>query len=236
MSDVNGDAKESMFIGTCACGRDLSIPNQVRVGSPVRCACRRAYYFEHDKDDPQTLNLICDSGVLVPALIVDLDGTIRKSKAGNRFIDGPDDVELYPGVIEKLAKYVELGYRIFGVTNQGGIAFGHKSELQVTDEVNATLELFGEDNPFCGVMVATSHPQGTVEPHCHRSFYRKPYYGALVEFERVARANGEVIDWDKSIVVGDRWDDRDMAKAAEVAFVWAWSFFDRDMPEDFEDE
>ena len=43
--------------------------------------------------------------------------------------------------------YRDLGYLIFGVSNQGGVAFGIKSPAQEMREVEATCALF-QRNPF----------------------------------------------------------------------------------------
>ncbi|MCS3666416.1 histidinol phosphatase-like enzyme [Salinibacter ruber] len=58
-----------------------------------------------------------------PAVVCDLDGTIRFNLE-EEYINGPDDIALYRGVIEALWRYRNKGYLVFGVTNQGGVAHG----------------------------------------------------------------------------------------------------------------
>jgi phosphoglycolate phosphatase-like HAD superfamily hydrolase len=52
---------------------------------------------------------------------------------------------------------------------------------------------------------------------------------AMCEFE--AFNAGLIVDWHKSLFVGDRPEDEECAKRAGIAFSWAWDFFERPMPE-----
>lgn len=164
-----------------------------------------------------------------PALCLDWDGTIRHSKAGNKFIGGPDDVELFPGVEAKLWEYRSLGYLIFGLTNQGGVAFGIKSPQQDMQEIDATLALF-ERNPFHLVKSCWHHEGGKHPIFGRRSLCRKPDIGLLVLCEFEAFNSGFVVDWPNSLMIGDRPEDQECANRAGIAFQWAWSFFGRQKP------
>lgn len=168
------------------------------------------------------------------AAVFDLDGTIRRSKSGG-FIDGPEDVELFPGVESDLHDLQEVGFLIFGVTNQGGVAFGHKTVEQVSEEIDAMCELFDED-PFARAFASPFHPKGDTEPYNFRSLFRKPNYGMLAHIEMCSYKNGVVIDWDGSLMVGDRPEDRKCAEAADIDFYWAWDFFGRPVPDDQNDQ
>jgi len=163
---------------------------------------------------------------VMPALVLDLDGTIRYSKSGE-FINGPDDVALFDDVEKKLWEYKNRGHLVFGVSNQGGVAFGLSSLKIVHAELDATLALF-EDNPFNIIKFCCNHPDGTIHPYNTRSLLRKPDIGMLAILESASFENGFMIDWDHSLIVGDRAEDEEMAKRAGVNFAWANDFFNRE--------
>jgi histidinol phosphatase-like enzyme len=57
---------------------------------------------------------------LRPALCLDFDGTIRKSKSGT-FIKDEKDIELMPGIEKIIWMYRNMGFLIIGISNQGGV-------------------------------------------------------------------------------------------------------------------
>ena len=158
-----------------------------------------------------------------PALCLDFDGTIRYSTAGD-FIGKPDDIQLFDDVEEKIWEYKKKGFLICGITNQGGVAFGFKSEEDHNKEVERTLSLFKE-NPFDMIQASFNHPKGRTIPYKFRSLLRKPDFGMLVLCEVQAKERGIIIDWDKSIFVGDREEDQQCAEGAGVKFISANEFF-----------
>ncbi len=160
---------------------------------------------------------------VLPALCLDLDGTIRYSKSG-KFISGPDDIALFEGVEEKIWQYRHNGYLIFGITNQGGVAYGLKTPADNMAEIDATIALFNK-NPFHIIKESYHHPNGKVEPYNHRSLLRKPDIGMLVLCEVEAWDKGYIVDWDNSLFVGDRPEDQACAEKAGIAFQWADTFF-----------
>lgn len=160
-----------------------------------------------------------------PALCLDFDGTIRRSKK-EKFIRGPWDIELFPGVEQRIWEYRERGFLICGITNQGGVAFGLKTVAGVEQEIEATLDLFNR-NPFHLVQAAYLHPDGSKAPCNHRSLLRKPDYGMLAVCEHEAWQLDVVIDWDQSLFVGDREEDAACAQAARITFQHADVFFKR---------
>lgn len=164
-----------------------------------------------------------------PALLLDFDGTIRRSKSGKKFIDSADDIALYPGVEAKLWQARRDGYLILGVSNQGGVAFMIRSQADINAEMDATLALF-DKNPFHAVKWCLHHPRGKHPALGHRSLMRKPDIGMLVMHEFEMFNAGYIIDWDNSLFVGDRLEDEECAKRAGVLFEWAWDFFGFDKP------
>lgn len=56
-------------------------------------------------------------------LMLDCDGTIRRSKSGATFINDPLDQEIIPEAADAIAHYHNQGWVIVGITNQGGVAY-----------------------------------------------------------------------------------------------------------------
>lgn len=153
---------------------------------------------------------------LMPALCLDFDGTIRKSKTGT-FIKDANDIELIEGVESLIWKYRGHGYLIIGISNQGGVAHGHKRPSHIEKELTATLSLFHK-NPFHIVKMCYHMEDGKIEPFNHRSLLRKPAIGMLALAEYEAWKNGYMIDWDNSLFVGDRPEDSKCAENANIPF------------------
>ena len=154
---------------------------------------------------------------VAPALCLDLDGTVRRSKSGKQFHEGLDDIELMPGIERIISKYRQMGWLILGISNQAGVAWGYKTPELVHEEMLYTLSLFRE-NPFHLVKQCYHDGKGHVEPFNYRSLCRKPGIGMLALMECEAFTSGHVIDWDTSIFVGDRPEDEECAKNAGVKF------------------
>lgn len=165
---------------------------------------------------------------IMPALCLDLDGTIRYSASGE-FIKQPSDIRLFDGVEAKLWEYRNNNHLIFGVSNQGGVAFGIKSPQQDMAEIETMCSLFA-NNPFHIIKTCWHHEKGKAFPFNHRSLLRKPDIGMLVLCEFDAYNAGYVVDWQNSTFVGDRPEDEECAKRAGIEFTWAWDFFGREKP------
>lgn len=162
---------------------------------------------------------------LWPALCLDLDGTVRYSANGD-FINKPEDVRLFDGAEAKIWEYREKGYLVFGISNQGGVAHGFKTTHGTDAEVEATFKAF-KRNPFHIIKCCYHDARGKIEPYCHRSLLRKPDYGMLALCEVESYQAGYIVDWDNSIFVGDRDEDRDVAGKAGIKFIPADVFFER---------
>lgn len=152
-----------------------------------------------------------------PALILDFDGTIRRSKSGATFIKNFQDIELMPNIEHIINIYVKMGWLILGISNQAGVAHGFKLPLEIEAEMDATFKLFTK-NPFNLVKYCYHDGKGKIEPYCHRSLLRKPDIGMLAIMEMEAYNAGYIIDWDKSLFVGDRPEDEQCATNAGVPF------------------
>jgi HAD superfamily hydrolase (TIGR01662 family) len=134
-------------------------------------------------------------------LLLDVDGTLRKTKSGAIYPTHPDDVELLPGRRDILARWIEGGYRLFFVSNQSGIASGKLLQAAAEAAFLRTAELL--QLPVTEVAYCP-HPAFPVGCYC-----RKPMPGLgvyLMQRHRLARAH--------LVVVGDM--DSDAAFAAGI--------------------
>lgn len=154
---------------------------------------------------------------LTKILCLDLDGTVRRSKSGKPFIEGPDDIELMPGITQRIVQYRNLGYIIYGISNQAGVAHGFKTVEQVGAEMKATIKLL--DLPFISIIACPYDAKGKVVGYNWRSLCRKPDYGMLVLVEHELCKRKLAPDWDNSLFVGDRPEDEECAKRAGIPFM-----------------
>ena len=75
-------------------------------------------------------------------LFVDIDGTLTETISGHTFKQHPQDVKVMDGADRAIAHFVRLGWHIIGISNQAGIAAGHKSIDATCQELEFTLDLF----------------------------------------------------------------------------------------------
>lgn len=166
----------------------------------------------------------------MPVLYLDLDGTVRfgLDELG-RFVNGPDDVTVFPGVPELLASFKDAGWRIAGVSNQGGIALGHVSREAVEEAMMRTQELCGF--AFDKIVFCPHHPDAD-DPEMAVCWCRKPKAGLLIETANVLAIQSMVrlglwagtterYPPHMALMVGDRDEDRGAAAAANVRFMEA---------------
>lgn len=146
------------------------------------------------------------------ALLLDVDGTLRRTKSGEIFPRDPDDVALLPGRRERLQRFVDEGYKLIFVSNQSGVASGTVSREAVDAAFARTVELLGL--PVAEVMYC---PHPAFPAGC---FCRKPLPGmgvAAIQRHQLAREH--------LIMVGDMDSDRDFARALGVRYAHADEFF-----------
>jgi D-glycero-D-manno-heptose 1,7-bisphosphate phosphatase len=144
----------------------------------------------------------------VPVLYCDIDGTIRwgKDELG-RFVNTAKDVRVFDGVADLLWRYKKLGWRIVGVSNQGGIALGHMSMETCAAAMYA----------WCSHHPAASDPEMAV------CWCRKPRPGLVIE-TALALAElhpGEIYPPHLGLFVGDRPEDATCAENAGLPFMAA---------------
>lgn len=156
----------------------------------------------------------------VPVLYLDLDGTVRwgKDELG-RFVNGPADVRVFDEVPALLARYREHGWRIVGVSNQGGVALGLMSPEDCAAAMVETHRQAGE--AFDKIAYCVHHPNADV-PEMAVCWCRKPRTGLVIESAlNLADKTGEIYPPHLGLFVGDRPEDEGCAEAAGLTFMAA---------------
>jgi D-glycero-D-manno-heptose 1,7-bisphosphate phosphatase len=112
---------------------------------------------------------------------------------------GPAHIARCPGAGPALRLMARLGYRLFVVTNQPGIAFGRFAAAAM-DAVSGRLRdlLLDEALALDGFYYCPHHPEGTVAPWAAECHCRKPLPGLLLK-----AAHDHGIDLRASWMVGD---------------------------------
>lgn len=146
------------------------------------------------------------------AAYFDLDSTIRTTLSGKVTPDSPGDQVLLPGRKEKLKELVKQGYKLFAISNQGGIEKGYTTHEKVKSC------LFDLDQQLGGVFTDMVYA-----PHMGDHPMRKPNPGMI---HALAEKHG--IDLDKSFMVGDMKSDEEAAKRAGLKYHHADDFFKKE--------
>lgn len=158
----------------------------------------------------------------VPVLYLDIDGTVRQGKddALGRFVNGPEDVVVFPEAVEMMRRWKAGGGRIAGVSNQGGIALGLVSEATVAA---AMVKTHRQCEELFDLISWCHHHPSAQDPEMARCWCRKPSGGAIAEAAQglAAKFSGEIYPPYMGLMVGDRPEDEECAKQAGLDFQWA---------------
>ncbi len=144
-----------------------------------------------------------------PALFLDRDGVCN---VDHGWVGTRERFEWVPGAKRAIAAATRLGFHVFVVTNQSGIARGHYTEADLhalhrwmLDEVLAAGGTI-DDFRFCPY-----HPEAPLEAYRRVSDWRKPGPGMIVDLMRAWR-----LDPARCIMVGDQPTDMQAAAAAGI--------------------
>lgn len=154
----------------------------------------------------------------VPVLYLDLDDTVREGKdTMGRFVNTPEDVKVFPKAVEQMQKAKDSGWRIVGITNQGGVAMG----FMTMETLNAIMaETQKQAHGLFDKIMACVHFPDAKDPEMAVCWCRKPRIGLIVE---AAIALGQHFDEyyppHMALFVGDREEDRLCAEAANIQFM-----------------
>lgn len=146
------------------------------------------------------------------ALLLDVDGTLRKTRSGEFYPRHPDDVELLPRRHDVLREWVDSGYQLFFVSNQSGVASGRVALPAVQAAFMRTAQLL--QLPVTEIAYCP-HPSRPVGCFC-----RKPMPGLGVY---LAQRHG--LDVRELIMVGDMESDQQFAAGLGIQYINADTFF-----------
>ena len=129
------------------------------------------------------------------ALFLDRDGVINTEI---NYLYKIEDFEFIDGIIELTKYYQSLGYQIFVVTNQSGIARGYYSEEDFSKLTSWMIQEFKKNNiNIAKVYHCPHHPTISGECEC-----RKPHAKMLLDADKEFN-----IDLKNSIIIGDKESD-----------------------------
>lgn len=131
-------------------------------------------------------------------IFLDRDGTTNRDTG---YIKSPEELQIFPGAVEAVARLKQAGARVVVVTNQSGVGRGLFS-IEMLGAIHARLRAVFEAGgaPFDGLYYCPHHPDDGCA--C-----RKP---GTVMIERAVADLG--LDLSRAYVVGDQRRDIDLAR------------------------
>lgn len=174
-------------------------------------------------------------------LLLDKDGTIVRPASGGKWVTQPDDQVLIEGVATAVQKYIDKDWKIAIVSNQAGVAAGHKTLLDVEKELAYALNLLPSEvstafacPDFDGqelICVRKTLTGCQRRKHVEKLFmttmgsisFRKPEPGMLLAAQKFL--------WDDPladcVMVGDREEDEQAAYKAGARFLTPKDWFNQ---------
>ena len=151
------------------------------------------------------------------AVFLDRDGTINADEYG--YINKPDDLHLYPFAAKAIAKLNEMGYLVFVVTNQAGVAYGY-FKIEDVEKINLKMvnDLAKGNAIIDEIFYSPFHKSGVIEPFNIQHEDRKPGIGM---FQRAK----DKYDFDTkgSFMIGDKFSDIGFGKNAGLRTIFVRS-------------
>lgn len=142
------------------------------------------------------------------AVFIDRDGTINSDEFG--YIKKTREFILYPFTKKALEKIKELGFLVFIVTNQSGIARGYYTFRDLEKIHYKLLQEVGEDK-IDSIFISPYHQNGYVKPYNISHIDRKPQLGMFYEAMQKYDFNVK-----ESYMIGDKYSDIEFGKKAEL--------------------
>lgn len=147
------------------------------------------------------------------AIIVDYDGTLRLSKGKQKYPVLKADIAIMPNRAEVLKRYKAQGYKIFGASNQSGVAKGQLTFQDCRQRFVDTNEMLGagiiDEFSFC------PHKVPPITCYC-----RKPNPAIGAYYIETYKLNPSLC-----IMVGDMGSDKTFAARCGFQYMDANEFF-----------
>ena len=144
------------------------------------------------------------------ALFLDRDGVIN---INHGYVSRPEQVDWLPGIFDLVKRANKANYLVIIVTNQSGIARGYYSEATFWSLMDWMREQFGKQGANIDkIYYCPHHPSEGQAPYRVLCDCRKPGIGMV---EQALKEHA--IDLGRSIMVGDKRLDMEMAVSAKIA-------------------
>ncbi len=160
-------------------------------------------------------------------IIFDVDNTLTTTKSGNTFRANAADWQWLLGRLDAL-RYLTVETvetQVAVASNQGGVAFGHMREADLTRELRRMCEEGGIPQEL--LFTCFNHPTASIEKYKREDPRRKPGAGMLIEAMAACH-----VEPGQTLMVGDREEDLAAAINADVDFKWTNEFFPEFFPEE----
>lgn len=142
-------------------------------------------------------------------IFLDRDGTLCEEM---NYLDDYRKMIIYPFANEAVKIMKEMGYLVFVITNQSGVARGKFSLEEAERQKEHLLTYFRDRNASLnGYFYCPHHKDGVVPQFAIDCDCRKPKTGLLKQ-----AVDWKDIDKDNSYVVGDKLIDIELAKRAGI--------------------
>lgn len=133
----------------------------------------------------------------VKVAYIDRDGTINVEK---EYLKHPDEVELIPGSEKAIRLLNQAGYRVFGISNQSGVARGYFTIEDVLAVNKKIIELLAKGGGNLEeIFYCPHHPEGTLPEYSKTCGCRKPATGLI---EQAVEKYG--LQSSEAVVIGDK--------------------------------
>ena len=143
------------------------------------------------------------------ALFLDRDGVIN---IDHGYVHKIEDFDFIPEIFDICHTAQKQGYKIFVVTNQGGIARGYYT-VETFEKLTKWMEqeFLKQDIGITKTYFSPFHEQGIIPEFSKPSFDRKPNPGMLIK-----AADEFNIDLSESLLIGDSLTDIEAGRNAKL--------------------
>lgn len=146
---------------------------------------------------------------LRPAVFFDRDGVLNRDI---NYAFRPDQIVWVDGAFAAVRRLTRLGYHIFVVTNQAGVARGLYGEEDVRSLHRWMADRFSaEGGRIDDFRYCPHHPDGVVATYTRMCNWRKPEAGMLLDLMKHWQ-----VSKGGSFLIGDKQTDLDAANAAGI--------------------